>query len=267
MDLMQARVALRERSLLDVFDLTVRFVLSHLGAYAKLAAFVLVPAFLVSWGVAYAAGWIWGWVGVVALAAFAEAPFVVLASRLVFAERVGTGEAILVALRALPRLIAARILQAMAIGAGVVLLVASSLWVATIMLFIDEVLVLERATVGAAFGRAQRLATTQFGEALAALLVLAVMMGGAVFLVDYAGRDLMETILEMRAPPPIWREGGGWLPLAGFWIAMPIAATARFFVYLNIRTRVEGWDVQTRFAAIAARAAAEQSAEPGARAA
>ncbi|CAN5747553.1 hypothetical protein BH11MYX4_BH11MYX4_30880 [soil metagenome] len=34
---------------------------------------------------------------------------------------------------------------------------------------------------------------------------------------------------------------------------IPYVATARFFIYLNVRTRVEGWDVQTRFAALAAR--------------
>ena len=35
MDLMRARVALRERPLLDVLDLAVRFCAAHAGAYAK----------------------------------------------------------------------------------------------------------------------------------------------------------------------------------------------------------------------------------------
>jgi hypothetical protein len=163
-----------------------------------------------------------------------------------------------VSLRALPRIIGARILQALALAAGVLLLVVPSLWIATIMLFLVEVLVLEHASVGAAFGRAQRIASSQFGEALAALFVLAVMIAGPVFLFDYAGRELIESILEVRPPPPIWRVGGGWLPLAGFWVALPVVSTARFFVYLNLRTRIEGWDIQTRFAAIATRAAAEE---------
>ena len=30
-------------------------------------------------------------------------------------------------------------------------------------------------------------------------------------------------------------------------------ATTRFFVYLDVRTRAEGWDIQTRFAALARR--------------
>ena len=55
----------------------------------------------------------------------------------------------------------------------------------------------------------------------------------------------------------MFREGGSWLALAGWWSALPLLATARFFVYLDIRTRSEGWDIQTRFAAIAARVAEE----------
>ena len=34
-------------------------------------------------------------------------------------------------------------------------------------------------------------------------------------------------------------------------------ATARFFLYLNVRTRTEGWDIQTRFAQLAMREGAE----------
>jgi hypothetical protein len=36
---------------------------------------------------------------------------------------------------------------------------------------------------------------------------------------------------------------------------IPYVATARFLAYLDLRTRSEGWDIQTRFAAIALRAA------------
>ena len=52
----------------------------------------------------------------------------------------------------------------------------------------------------------------------------------------------------------MWTEGGGVLATLGLFAAVPYLATARFFLYLNVRTRAEGWDIQTRFAAIAARA-------------
>jgi len=90
--------------------------------------------------------------------------------------------------------------------------------------------------------------------AVAALFALHV---GAVFLGDFAGRSILGDLLEADAPEPLLTTGGGLLPLVGFWLFVPYLATARFFVYLDMRTRAEGWDIQTRFAAIAARARAE----------
>ena len=60
MDLMRARVTLRERPLLDVFDLALRFCTVHARAYAKMSLAVLVPAFALSWAVAHEGGW---WLG------------------------------------------------------------------------------------------------------------------------------------------------------------------------------------------------------------
>jgi hypothetical protein len=258
MDIMQARVALRERSMLDVLDLVVRFVVSHKGAYGRVALAVLVPAFVVSLASAWALGWGLTWFFVVLLASFASAPFTALASRLVFAQEVTTGEALKVSLRAVPRLIAVRIVQLMANGLALLFLVVPVLWTATIMLFTDEVVILEQAGVGSALARSQRLAATQYGEATVAMLLLGLTTFGAPILGDIAGRSALQDLLQVRPPPSMWIEGGGWIPLLAFWIVLPFATTARFFVYLNFRTRSEGWDIQTRFGAIARRMAMEQ---------
>ena len=61
MDLMRARVALRERALLDVLDLAVRFCGAHARAYGKLVFAVLVPAWFASWLLARWGGWLLGW--------------------------------------------------------------------------------------------------------------------------------------------------------------------------------------------------------------
>src|ERR1019366_8070365 len=71
MDLMHARVALRERPLLDTFDLAIRFCAAHAWAYTKLSLVVLVPAFAVSWGAARFGGWWLGWSVSVVVTAFA----------------------------------------------------------------------------------------------------------------------------------------------------------------------------------------------------
>jgi hypothetical protein len=256
MDLMRARVALRERPLLDVLDLTFRFCAAHVLDYAKVSCAVVVPAFALSWAVARAGGWWLGWMAVLVMTSFAGAPFVALASRLVFADEVSVREALGIALRAVPRLTGVRILQLVGLGASLLLLGLPWLWAGTSTLFVVEVIVLEQTSVGASLGRAQRIANAHFGTALMAMVLLALTPVAAAVLADVAGRELLQEMLEVRSPRSMFADGGSVLALLGWWLSMPMLATARFFVYLDIRTRAEGWDIQTRFAAIATRVAA-----------
>jgi hypothetical protein len=252
MDLMRAHVALRERPLLDVLDLTVRFCAAHAGAYARLSAAVLAPALGASWAIARIGGWAFGWAAAVAIAAFADAPFVALASRLVFEDDVRARDALRIALRTLPRMIAVRGVQAVAIVASSALLGLPLLWVAPVTVFVVEVVVLEQAGVRPAFARASRIAGARFGSAFATTVLLAVVPLGAALVADVAGREILQSVLELKPPASIFRTGGSALALVGWWSAVPLLATARFFAYLDVRTRTEGWDIQTRFAAIAA---------------
>ncbi len=255
MDLIRARVALRERSLLDVTDLAVRFCAANAGAYARLSLVVLVPALAASWLAARAGGWFAGWAVAIATAAFADAPFLALASRLVFADEARARDALRAAAGALPRLAAVRIVQAVALAMSALLLFLPWLWVGGVLLFLPEVVVLEQASVGAAWARAQRVAQAHLGVAVAAMMLLALMAAGSALLADTAGRELLENLLEVKPPHSVFDGGVSGLALLGFWLTLPLRATIRFFVYLDVRTRTEGWDIQTRFAALAARGA------------
>jgi hypothetical protein len=182
---------------------------------------------------------------------------VALASRLVFADSVGTREVLGIALRALPTLVGMRFLQLLALAASSLLLLLPWLWLGSILLFVVEVIVLEQASVPSTFGRAQRIASANLGSVAGTMLLLLLIPVCAAMLADVTGREVMQTVLELRPPPSLFKEGGNWLALAGFWGTVPLLTTARFFTYLDVRTRTEGWDIQTRFAAIAARAEAE----------
>ena len=253
MDVMHARLALRERSLLDVLDLSVRFVSAHKAIYLRAAAAVTLPAFAVSWAFAREAGWAWGWAGAVLLSLPSQAPFTSLASRLVFDDRVRARDALTSSLRAMPRLIVARALQLLALAAGIAFFVVPSVWVAGATLFLGEVVLLEQSPVARSFGRARRIAGTDLVGAIVGVGLFALFPVAAALLADVTGRAVLEDLLEVRAPASLWREGGSWLALVGFWLAVPFAATVRFLTYVNFRTRSEGWDIQTRFAALAAR--------------
>jgi hypothetical protein len=105
-----------------------------------------------------------------------------------------------------------------------------------------------------------RLTRAQMGEIIMALLLLWAFAVLATFFGEVAGRAVITDLLEFEGPPSIWVEHGSVLALAGFWLFVPFGATCRFLLYLNGRTRSEGWDVQTRFAAIAARAETAEAA-------
>ncbi len=250
-----ARLALRHRALLDVVDLGVRFVIAHPAPIAALSAVVLVPAWVLLLVIAVNAGWIWGWVAAIAIASIAELPFTVLASRLVFEEDVAFTEVLGVALRAVPKVLVARLLALFAIGFAATMFVLPGIWLASVLVFLAEVVVLERATITGALSRCQRLVAGEFGDALLTLLVVNGLHFAATVLGDSALRSLLGDVLQITPPPSLWDEGGGVVGSVAFFLFIPFAATIRLLCYLNVRTRAEGWDVQTRFAALMAREA------------
>ncbi len=260
MDLKQARVTLRERSLLDVLDLAILFLSANKGVYARTMLAVLVPCFAATWAMALWAGWGWGWATAIVLAIGAQAPFTALASRLVFADDVRARDALKLALKASPRIVIARVAQVIAIAASAAMLLVPAIYVGGVTLFVGEVALLEGATVGRAFGRAQRIAGAQLGDAVFGAIVLGALPWAGAILTDIAGRVVVHELLEIVSPAPLFAEGGSALALAGFWLAIPFAASARFLFYIGFRTRSEGWDIQTRFAAIAARATTDDAA-------
>ena len=69
LDIGQARVRFRDRSVLDVLDLSLRFITEHGLSYAKVALVTILPPLLVSIGAGYTLGWGAGWLVALCLAA------------------------------------------------------------------------------------------------------------------------------------------------------------------------------------------------------
>ena len=254
LDLLRARVAFRDRSLADVLDLALRFVVVHGRAYALVALGAIVPLLGISLVAGALMGWTVSWTVALPLALVAEVPFTILASRLVFEDHVSARAVLGAALRDAPRVIFVRAIAAALVALGLSVFIVPGIWLATIFFFLGEVMLLERGSIGQSFGRAQRVASSATSDMLVAVLVLALIPFAGVLLADIAGRTVLGELLQFRPPRPLWTAGGGVLPMFGLFAQVPYLATARFFLYLNVRTRAEGWDIQTRFAAIAARA-------------
>lgn len=254
LDVIRARVALRHRPLSDVLDLALRFCVVHWRAYAKIALVVVVPGVVIASLVASSFGWVWAWAFAIGWSLFAQTPFTVLASRLVFQDHVRARDAVGAAVRDAPRVLVLRALTLTAKGLGALLFLVPAIWIAVIFCFSTEVLLLERATVGQTLSRSQRVAQSHVGEALFMVVLGVVFSAASVLVAEVGGRTVIAEMLQFRPPPSLWSEGGSVLAILGLLGVVPYVATARFFTYLNIRTRAEGWDIQTRFAALAARA-------------
>jgi hypothetical protein len=258
-DLVRARVAFRERSLLDVLDLAVRFCATHAGAYARLSLVTIAPGFAASWIGGHVGGWLLAWAVAIPGAAMADAPFVALASRLVFADHARVRDVARETLRATPRLALVRFVQSLALLASASVMLVPWIWLGGVLLFLPEVAILEGARLGATWSRAANVATSRLAVAVGTMLLLTTVVVGVTLLADVAGREVLQTVLQFSPPPSMFREGWSALALAGFWGVVPFRATTRFFVYLDIRTRVEGWDIQTRFGALAVREQTERA--------
>lgn len=253
MNLREARVAFRDRTVSDVLDLALRFLSVNAAVYAKVALFTLLPACLLSLFFGRVFGWALCWAFAIPLAVLVEAPFTLLASQLVFEDAPSAGAVLKASLSAAPRVLVARVAALVMIAAGMSCFIIPGFGFAALTLFVGEAMLLERAPMMSAFGRAQRVAQNAFGDVVIAIMVIALVPAGATILADVGGRTLIGEVLQFRPPRPMWNEGGSALATIGLFLQVPFLATARFFLYLNVRTRTEGWDIQTRFAGLAAR--------------
>ncbi len=258
MNVLFSRVALRDRTTADVLDLALRFLVTHRLAFAKAALVVIPPNLFVTYLVGKELGWGAGWLFAIYASLVAQAPFTELASRLVFESNVRVRDVLRSTLARTPFLVLVRGIHLGVLAFASMFFLVPALFVGGYAFFLGEVMILERATMSVAIPRLQRLAAGATGDAVLGVMLLASLHVVATVLGDVAGRSIMQEIFSWKAPLPAWESGmGSFLSALGFWLFLPYVAVARLLMYLNVRTRAEGWDVQTRFMAIARRAKEE----------
>ena len=264
MNLLESRIVLRDRKPLDVLDLALRFLVEHRVAFLKVGAVTLIPGIATTYLIGDELGWAWGWLFAIYLGLLAQAPFTELASRLVFERDVRVRSVLRATLSRIGFVGMVRVVQLVSVAVATLFFFVPGLLLSGLFFFLGEVLLLERAGMGTALSRLQRLVTGASGEAMLGFLLLSLLHVGATLLGDVGGRTILTELLSWKAPAPAWDNGGSLLAALGFWLFLPYAAIARFFLYLNVRTRAEGWDVQTRFTSIARAAEAEETDGPSA---
>jgi hypothetical protein len=208
---------------------------------------------LSSWGLA--------WLFALAAAPFVSAPFTVLVGQFVFERNPSVGAALKDALVAVPRILMVTFLVGMGLLASGIILFLPAIWVGTTSFFVFEAVLLERASIGQAFTRSSRLSSRAGGEVLMAWMVVTLFLFVGPLLAHEIGSIALEHVLTIRVPQRLFEDGSSPLAAIGFWLVLPYVTIVRFLFYVNVRTRAEGWDIQTAFATIAAQAEDVEDAE------
>ena len=247
-------IALRPRSAVESLDLACRVIVGPARKiYVVLSAIVLLPAYVGCLVLRHAAGlsWLWVWVVAASLAAILQGVFTIAVSRLLFTDTLGARVVLRAAAKRYPAFVGAQLAKL-----GVLALTGLSLFVLAVpalsgLLFVPEASLLEGAAPMAALARAR--AGRRVASEMPKVLLLLAAQAFIVLAADRLGDGIVDGVLQLGAPfGSLLSEGGSPYALLGLFAAVPYLATARFLLYIDDRTRADGWDVQVRLMAIAA---------------
>jgi hypothetical protein len=262
-NVLTTRVALRERTLAEVFDLAFRFVIVRGGKkYLRLWLVSCAPLLGACAWLRYAHAE-WSAVWALALAGFviAQIPFTLSASRLLLGDELALGG---VVRGWLPRIFGQLLMHALWLAglAMVALLLVPLPLLAARLLYLPEITLLEGSGPLRAYERGTRLCKNRLAHAVETSFLLLALWAAFILGAEAMGQWLVVDVLSLPPLEDALGNGGSWFALFGFFAAVPFIATARFLAYIDGRTRREAWDVQLRFTELA-----KQLAASGARAA
>lgn len=262
MNVLETKVALRERTLAEVFDLAFRFVIVRGGRrYLRLWLLVCAPL-LGACVLLRVTGADWWAVWALALGGFvvAQIPFTLSASRLLLADELSLREIVKASLRRVPGQLLMHAAALGMLGASALVVIAVP-FVAARFVYLPEISLLEGSGLIRAYERGTRLARTRLPQAVETCFLLLALLAAFMLGAETTGRALQVDLLSFPPPTDSLSRGGSWFSLFGFFAAVPFVATARFLSYIDGRTRREAWDVQLRFTELA-----KQTATSGVRA-
>ncbi len=246
MNPLQSRLALRARDPLTSLDAAIVLARSLGMVVPQLFALTILPWCVVLGGwVAWAPTSVLPWVVATAVYPLLQLPALELGATALFGEVPSAGR---VVMRGLARLdvmmtlwvrgIVWAVTSVMCLGLPTVFLVPSTFWLA-------ETVALEKRGIGPAIERAGRLSVSAPGHVLTACGVALFGPMIAVVAAESTGQALVSTVLQLGQPfGSLWDGTLTPWAMAGSLLAAPIVAWFRLILYLDSRTRIEGWDLQ-----------------------
>jgi len=240
------RVVLRPRGPFEVFDLAYRFMRERFWPLARMGAVVLLPPWLV---LSVAAWWFEGnllvLVPAVLIGPALQAPFTLLAGRLLFTEEVRVRDVLWDVVGRTPALLSAWSMAFLGWGAASLTCFVGLPWVQGALLYLPETALLERVGPQRGLRRTLRLAAGQLGGTTVGLMAKWLLVIWIGLMGEAVGQAVVGYVLQLGAPfgSLMTLQATPWL-LGGVLLSQPIYAVYRLFLYVDVRTRVEGWDLQ-----------------------
>jgi hypothetical protein len=248
-NLLAARVVLRQRSLADSLDLALPFCLTNKRPLGLLALVTLGPIAVLLGFLRLRAHWSWValWFLCAGLSLIVEGAFTVALGELLFKPPADTRVRTFVAryLRRLPALLFAIFVRGLMVISTLLILAPTSI-------FVTEAMLLEGAPFGRALARSRALARNRAGFCLGVWLATVFLPALGAASLDLLGNAVASYVLQLGYPTgELFSDGGSGFAVVGALLAVPLVAAARFLGYVDLRTRKEGWDIQLRFVALA----------------
>jgi hypothetical protein len=254
-------VVLRPRTVAEICDLTARVALnSAASTNVRLAAWTLLPTFVVLVSVFYARSYFavdsvwWLWLLALPIAAWLEAPFTLALSRQLFGESPSVRETLRLYRQRFVSFTWASIVKNVIFAfSGVMLLGLGPFVTWPSGNLMNEASLLEGASGVEAWTRSKllvRQSTSSFGGAFAIFSTRVVFILGA----EALGQTLVGDVLQLGKPlGELFEQWFTPFAALGLLASVPVTATMRFLTYIDTRTRADGWDIQVKLMAVAAR--------------
>jgi hypothetical protein len=256
MNLLEARVKLRPRSMSDVLDLA--------GPFCIVNRRLMLPLGLATTGLGATAAavcrvglaWSWWhvWLLTVAYLLLTSGLFTQAAGELLFREPKQIRMRAVVGrfFRRFLQYLAARVLQGLVLGFSALVFVPLPLFAARLF-FVSEAVLLESGSPWSSLARSRRLVLFRSLPCLGLALACALAPFVFAMAADLIGDVVVNRVFEMGRPlGSLWSDGGSGYAVVGALLSVPFLASASFLGYVDLRTRKEGWDIQLRFMALAA---------------
>lgn len=220
-----------------------------LGAWGFYSAGVILLALLLLWGLKL--HWAWSMLLTVALAPAFSLPMVATAGHLVFSDSVRFGTVARAVLSRTPQFLALFLLGRALTALGLAALVFPGLYVWRNGWFLAPIVVLERSSAAASLRRGRRFALGYqgrvIGNAFHTLFMLLYLTAAAASLLHFLLVRVFGITFTALAQLPALDGYVPLLVLCGFALVAPLLTLAWFFVYMDIRIRKEGWDLEIAF--------------------